>query len=144
MVSIYSHSLELDANSCAHFITDYCTDFEGKSDPNTRENFFTWRVTEHWDKLEQRGCGVSSGDSKPSRTQSCTTCSRWTCFRMRGGLGVLQRSLPTPAILGLGFWKNCSSFSDIAEILSTVYRIHSRIHQNFGHPQDEPTISVQM
>lgn len=68
MVSIYSHSLELDANSWAYFITDYCTDFKGKSDLNMRENFFSGRVTEHWDRLEQRCCGVSSGKSKYSWT----------------------------------------------------------------------------
>lgn len=66
----------------------------------------------------------------------------WTCFKMRIGRGVLQRSLPVPAILG--FWESSFSFSYIAGILLTAYRKNSRTHQNFGHLQDEPTISVKI
>ena len=36
--------------------------------------------------------------SKPTRTRSCATCSRWPCFGRELGLHELQRSLPTPGI----------------------------------------------
>jgi len=51
---------------------------------NTRKNFFPLRVTEHWHRLPQGGCGVSfSGD-----------------IRIPSGQGPVQPALGDPAWAG--------------------------------------------
>jgi len=67
---------------------------------NMRKNFFTLRVTKHWNRLP-RGV-VESPSLEIFKTRlDAVLCSlfRWPCFGRRVGLDDPQRSLPTPTIL---------------------------------------------
>jgi len=70
---------------------------------NMRKNFFTLRMTEHWNRLPE---GLWSllvwRYSRPAWTRSCAAFCRGPCFGRGVGLHDLQRSLPTPTILR--FW----------------------------------------
>ena len=66
---------------------------------NMRKNFFTVRVTEHWDRLPRRAVDSPSLEIfKTHLDASLCNLIYGTCFS-RGAGGDLQRSLPTPMIL---------------------------------------------
>lgn len=70
---------------------------EAKSQGNLI-NFFTERVTEHWNRFFQRECGVLRDYLNPDETQLWVTCCSWPYSGQEVGLDNFQRWLPTSAI----------------------------------------------
>jgi len=67
---------------------------------NMRKNFFTLRVTEHWNRLPREVVESPSLEIFETRPDMVLCSLPWvTLLRQRVGLGDPQRSLPTPTIL---------------------------------------------
>ena len=61
---------------------------------DTRQNFFSVRVTEHWNRL--RG---EAAESPLETFKTCVDAFLGTCFRRVVGQHDLQKSLPSPTVL---------------------------------------------
>ena len=72
----------------------------GKFHQNMRKNFFTLRVTEHWNRLPREAVESPSLEILKTRLDTVLCSLLWvTLLRQGVGLGDPQRSLPTPNIL---------------------------------------------
>ena len=67
---------------------------------NVRKNFFTVRVTEHWNRLPRQVVGSPSLEIFKTHLDAyLCDLVQGTCFGRGVGLDDLWRSLPTPTIL---------------------------------------------
>lgn len=67
---------------------------------NWVKNFFSVRVTEHWERLSRRIVAFPSLEIFESHVEKIwAACGRRSCFSSGAGLDGLQRSLPAPTLL---------------------------------------------